>query len=375
MVLTTVFLIAGITFGIILRNNKINVLNIEERVEYYVNGENEFLRFGVEGDDNLFEPNEKINVGLCTKNIIILRKQVSTIGTIFNIQKFCIHDGDGIRTCVFLKGCPLNCIWCHNPEGLEKAPTLSFDSQKCSLCGSCLAVCSSRTIENGAMKIERENCTKCGRCVEECLNAANEIIGKEITADEVFHEVMKDEMFYETSGGGITVTGGEPSYQPDFTLELLALSKNAGITLAIETCGTGSREFYEKCADLGATFLYDVKCIDPVRHKELTGADNSRILKNLKYLMDRKADIILRLPMIPNCNDTDEDIALLADFLCQNKGRYRYAELMPYHTLGTNKAPKLSKSVAYVHENASEKEISRWISLFDSHGADVKISK
>jgi pyruvate formate lyase activating enzyme len=276
---------------------------------------------------------------------------------------------------VFLKGCPLNCIWCHNPEGLEKAPTLSFDSQKCSLCGSCLAVCSSRTIENGAMKIERENCTKCGRCVEECLNAANEIIGKEITADEVFREVMKDEMFYETSGGGITVTGGEPSYQPDFTLELLALSKNAGITLAIETCGTGSREFYEKCADLGATFLYDVKCIDPVRHKELTGADNAHILSNLQYLMDRGADIIIRLPLVPGCNDSDEDIANLCAFLTENKNRYRYAEIMPYHTLGIDKSEKLGMTTTYNHNSATDEEITHWISLFNSLNIDIKVSK
>lgn len=296
-------------------------------------------------------------------------------GIIFNIQKFCIHDGDGIRTCVFLKGCPLRCIWCHNPESLEKSPSLSFNKQKCSLCGRCLAVCSSRTIENGILKIDRKNCKKCGKCDEICLSGANEIIGKEITASEVLAEVLKDKMFYDTSGGGITVTGGEPSYQPDFTLEILRISKESRISLAVETCGIGSCDFYEKAADLGATFLFDIKCIDPVRHRKLTGSDNAHIISNLNYLMDRGADVIIRLPLIPDCNDSDEDIASLAAFLNKNVGRYRYAEIMPYHTLGTGKSEKIGTVSAYARENAGDDEISRWCSLFASHGIDVRISK
>lgn len=297
------------------------------------------------------------------------------MGIIFNIQKFCIHDGDGIRTCVFLKGCPLRCIWCHNPESLEKATTLSFSKHKCSTCGRCLAVCPSRTIENGILKIDRENCIKCGKCTEICLNDANEIVGMEMTASEVMDEVLKDKMFYDTSGGGLTVTGGEPSFQADFTLELLRISKNAGISLAIETCGTGSREFYKNCAQLDTTFLYDIKCIDPIQHRKLTGADNTQILSNLNYLMDSGADIIIRLPLIPDCNDSDEDIAKLAAFLNENKGRYRYAEIMPYHTLGIGKAEKTGSTVSYVHNSASEAEISRWCSQFASHGIDIKVSK
>ena len=296
-------------------------------------------------------------------------------GIIFNIQKFCIHDGDGIRTCVFLKGCPLRCIWCHNPESLDKAPTLSFSKQKCSSCGRCLEGCYARTIENGTLNIDRKKCIRCGKCAEICLCDANEIIGKEVTASEVLDEVLKDKIFYDTSGGGITVTGGEPSFQPDFTLELLSLAKNAGVSLAVETCGIGPREFYEKAADFGTTFLYDIKCIDPVLHRKLTGSDNAHIISNLKYLMGRGADIIIRLPMIPDCNDSDGDIALLASFLNENKTHYRYAEIMPYHTLGTGKSEKAGIVSAYARENACDDEISRWCSLFASHGTDVRVSK
>lgn len=298
------------------------------------------------------------------------------MGIIFNIQKFCMHDGDGIRTCVFLKGCPLRCIWCHNPESLEKAPRLSFSKLKCSSCGMCLAVCkAARTIENGVLSIERDKCIGCGKCIDVCLNDANEIIGKEMTAAEVMAEILKDKMFYDASGGGITVTGGEPSYQADFTLEILRLSKAAGISFCIETCGMGSRDFYKKAADLGATFLYDIKCIDSDRHRRLTGADNAHIISNLQYLMDRGADIIIRLPLVPDCNDSDEDIALLADFLKNCRGRYRYAEIMPYHTLGTGKAEKIGIATSYAHANATDIEISRWCSLFATHGIDIRVSK
>ena len=296
-------------------------------------------------------------------------------GTVFNIQKFCIHDGDGIRTCVFLKGCPLTCLWCHNPEGLDKKPSLSFSKQKCSSCGRCIDFCSARKIVNGILEIEFEKCINCGKCVEVCFNDANEIIGKEMTASQVLQEVMKDKMFYDTSGGGLTVTGGEPSFQAEFTTELLRLAKNEGISVAIETCGIGSREFYKNTAELGATFLFDIKCMGAVRHRELTGVDNAHILSNLKYLMDRKADIIIRLPLVPYCNDSDEDIAEICEFLNENKGKYRYAEIMPYHSTGTGKYEKLGKNAAYIHSNATDDDINRWCTLFSQHGTDVKVSK
>lgn len=297
------------------------------------------------------------------------------MGTVFNIQKFCLHDGDGIRTCVFLKGCPLRCIWCHNPEGLDKKPVLFFHKNKCTLCGSCISFCSARTAENGQLKIDREKCIACGRCLSCCLHDANEICGREMTAQEVFAEVEKDKLFYDASGGGITLTGGEPSMQPAFALELLQLAAQNGISAAVETCGIGSADYYHKAADLGAVFLYDIKCMDPVRHKMLTGTDNAKILANLQTLMDRGADLIIRLPLVPDCNDKDEDIEALCSFLNEKKGQYRYAEIMPYHTLAAAKAEKTGSRPSCAHDSATREDINRWLSLFARCGTDIKVSE
>ena len=236
-------------------------------------------------------------------------------GIIFNLQKFCIHDGDGIRTCVFLKGCPLNCIWCHNPEGLSNTPTLSFNKEKCTLCGKCLAVCPNRKIENGRLCLDRGGCTLCGKCTTACLSNANEIIGRSVTPQEVLEEALKDKIFYDQSNGGITITGGEPSLQSRFTLELLRLARDAGISTAIETCGVGSRDFYKTALELGATFLFDIKCVDPTLHKRLTGVDNSHILASLAFLLDNGADVIIRLPLIPTLNDSNGDLLALGELL------------------------------------------------------------
>ena len=296
------------------------------------------------------------------------------MGVVFNIQKFCLHDGDGIRTCVFLKGCPLDCLWCHNPESKSRLCELAFTADKCTACGRCLEVCPGRTVRNGALELDRDACRLCGKCTDLCLNGANELIGTEMSADEVFAEVMKDQIFYG-SDGGLTVSGGEPSYQPEFTLELLSLAKDAGITRAIETCGSGTRDFYAAAAELGTTFLFDIKCMDRARHRELVGADNAHIIDNLLYLFSVGADVIIRLPMIPGLNDTDADIAALCEFLKEHRGSYRYAEIMPYHPLGIGKADRLGAAVGYRHDTASDTEIEGWIGQFTRHGVEVRVSK
>lgn len=312
------------------------------------------------------------------------------LGFYFNIQRYCLHDGPGIRSTVFLKGCPLKCIWCHNPESQNRGMELMFYEFKCKLCGKCLGICPNRTVEaaenvspeeitaeNSKLKVDRENCKKCGKCVDVCLYDANSICGKMITAEDAIKEVEKDQLFYKTSGGGMTISGGEPSYQPEFTLELLRLAKERGIHGAIETCGFGGRDFFEKAADLGTLFLYDLKGMDSERHRKHTGVYNKEILANLEYLFSRNADIIIRMPLIPNINSGKEDIKALADYLKSHKGQYRYAEIMQYHKLGNSKLESLGRSDELLPDIPTNEEFGRlWLDYFAEYGLDdIKISR
>ncbi len=297
------------------------------------------------------------------------------MGIVFNIQRYCLHDGDGIRTNVFLKGCPLNCLWCHNPEGLTKDITLSFSADKCTSCAACLAFCKARKIDDGKITIDRDKCIKCKKCADFCPMGANELLGKEYSAKEVLDIVKRDKIYYETSGGGVTLSGGEPSMQAEFSLELIELCRDEGIACAIETCGMGARSFYEKAFECSCLFLFDLKCMDGEKHKSLTGVSNERIIENLKYLFSVGADVIIRLPLIPDINDSEEDIKSLCEFLSEYEGRYRYAEIMPYHSLGAAKAQKIGKENYYAAKNADDENKKRWIDLFLKYGINVKISQ
>ena len=297
-------------------------------------------------------------------------------GKYFNIQRYCLHDGDGIRTTVFLKGCPLRCAWCHNPESQRAETELLFYASKCTLCGRCLAVCPNRSIaSNSSLHIDRASCTQCGKCAEACFNDANELCGKEAAAEEIFKIVQRDRIFYETSGGGMTISGGEPSCQSDFTLALLRLAQDDGIDAAIETCGAGSPSFFEEAFSLNATFLYDIKAADPVLHKKLTGADNAVILQNLRRLFDLRARVILRLPLIPGVNDSERDIALLCDFLSAHQDRYEYAEIMPYHNLGISKEQSLGRDVLLPNIAPGTSHTDTWQQQFQAHGCEGRVSK
>ena len=246
-------------------------------------------------------------------------------GTIFNIQRFCINDGPGIRTTVFLKGCPLKCIWCHNPESQAREPEIMFYKDKCTKCGSCVNV----TVNDSDFV---------------CINDAKEICGKEISSDEVIKEVLKDEIFYQNSGGGITISGGEPFYQFDFSLELVKKAKENGLHTAIETCGFVKNSNLKKIAEFVDLFLYDYKETNSEKHKNFTGVDNTVIIDNLSFLNNINKDVILRCPIIKGCNDRREHFEGIAEIANRYKN-ILHIEIEPYHSLGEGKYSALGKNV------------------------------
>ena len=262
-------------------------------------------------------------------------------GLVFNIQKFCINDGPGIRTTVFFKGCPLRCKWCHTPESKSCKPQILFDAKKCVLCGACGLVCpqGAHKFEDGH-KIDREKCISCGICVEKCCYDALELVGKEFSVQEVLAEILKDKVFYDNSGGGLTLSGGEPLMQFDFVYELLKEAKQNGIHTCVETCGFAKTEDILQIAEFTDIFLFDWKLSNDSLHKEYTGVSNEAILKNLKAIDSAGSQIILRCPIIPEVNDTEEHFFGIANTANSLKNIIAI-EIEPYHSLGNNKLKKL----------------------------------
>lgn len=268
-------------------------------------------------------------------------------GNIFNIQRFSINDGPGIRTTVFLKGCPLSCAWCHNPESNSPLPDIFYDPVKCAGCGKCEKICKNaqHVFDSGEHIFLRSSCTLCMDCVSACPAGAFEICGKEITPEDILSEVLRDKEFYEESGGGVTLSGGEPLMQYDFAAEILKKSKEYGIHTAVETSGYCKKDLSEirKFVDL---WLYDIKLFPENKHIEYTGVSNKIILDNLYFLDNAGAKIILRCPIIPDINlnkDHFNEIAKLAESLKNIEA----VHFEPYHPLGTSKAEKLGRIQRY----------------------------
>lgn len=283
------------------------------------------------------------------------------MGKVFNIQKFCINDGPGIRTTVFLKGCPLNCAWCHNPESKTEATSVMLDFEKCSLCGRCAEKCTQKAhkIQNGH-SFDRELCVACGECAEKCLNDAITLCGREMTADEVVAEVLKDKPFYESSGGGVTLSGGEPLLQFDFAYNILKACRENGVNTAVETCGFAEKEKILKFAEVTDIFLFDWKLSDSELHKKYTGVGNEIILNNLLALDSFGARLILRCPIIPGVNDTKshfKGIASVANRLKNVCG----IEILPYHSLGADKLKKLGKTDEMRFAEPQDSQVYEWI--------------
>jgi len=260
-------------------------------------------------------------------------------GIVTNIQRFSIHDGPGIRTTVFLKGCNLRCFWCHNPESYRGHPELCFYSGKCIGCGKCFAACplGCHTVDSlGAHRIDRERCVRCGACAGVCNAGALQMTGREYTVDEVMRTVLADAPFYRNSGGGMTCSGGEPLLQSGFVADLMRSAKKAGIHTALDTAGNVDYTAFERVLPHTDLILYDLKCMDDGRHEQLTGASNRRILENLRRLGKGQTPVWIRIPVIPGANDSEENMRAVAEFLYP-LGAIRRVALLPYHSLGIGK--------------------------------------
>lgn len=297
-----------------------------------------------------------------------------TSGVITDIQRFSLYDGPGIRTTVFFKGCPLRCRWCHNPECISFSPQLRFLSTRCTGCGRCVAACphGAQEIENGVHIVRRELCLVCGKCVRVCPVEALLTTGRTCTVQEIMKPVLADRRYYETSGGGMTLSGGEPLAQPAFACALLQSAKQEGIHTAIETSGYAPLEVLENMLELCDLFLFDYKATDPSCHKALTGVDNGPILANLKWLIEKKAQVILRCPIIPGENDGKEHLEGIAALLRRYPSLIG-CELMAYHSLGKSKYGELGLSMRYDGEEMDGRRRHELLAFVAAH-SPVRVS-
>ena len=294
--------------------------------------------------------------------------------TIFNIERFAIHDGPGIRTTVFFKGCPLRCPWCANPESQKKITQIKYQLNKCTACLRCVNSCSNGAIafEGERIVISGEKCKRCGNCVSNCLNNALSLVGEEVDTDEIYAEILKDKDYYEASGGGVTLSGGEVMLQWKAAGELLKKIKAAGIHTAIETCGDVPIEAFQELEEYVDLFLFDIKHIDPEKVKNVTGGDLERILQNLSYLAKRKvSEVIIRVPVIPEFN---YDAAIITQiFKSAQKLKIREVHLLPYHTLGIHKYGQLGMTYQMQEQGIPKEELQPYVSMGERMGFNVCI--
>jgi pyruvate formate lyase activating enzyme len=296
-------------------------------------------------------------------------KKTSARGMVFDIQRYSLHDGPGIRTVVFLKGCPLKCEWCCNPESIARGPHVTFNPKICLGDRRCTEVC-----PTGARSIERyrvEDCIFCGKCVEVCPSGALELMGRPMTVDEVVEEAEKDRLFYESSGGGVTLSGGEVLAQREFALVLMKEFRNRFLHITVETSGHGPWEWVRDIVDACDLVLYDLKHMDSDLHKKYTGVANDLILENALKVAKRKEGMVFRIPLVGGVNTGRENIEAVAQFAME--AGVQEIHLLPYHSLGESKYGKLGRqytSCGFTPDDSMVQDIKQVIEL---HGIEVKI--
>ncbi len=302
-------------------------------------------------------------------------------GTVFNIQRFSIQDGPGIRTTVFLKGCPLKCLWCSNPESQTSLPEMAHRDSLCVGCGACVKVCdqgATRLVSNEKgfkVEIDRTKCRTCGKCVEACLAGARKIYGQTMSAEEVFNEVRRDIDFYSNSGGGVTASGGEPLSQVDFVTELFRQCKRIGIHTAIETCGYASVSDVEKILRETDLVLYDLKLVNSREHRKFTKKFNKLILSNARMIVEKRVPIIIRVPLIPGINDSEENLDGIAQFVSE-LDHEQQVDLLPYHRFGEGKYKMLDRDYPLCSvKPPDEKELERAVERFKRYHLDCSIKE